>query len=108
MHVRILKHFPLFFLILEISQVEIEWLLCLLCDLETLLFDAHSSLLIRIHDGLITGNKNCSWNRLMSELMLNHVFLFNLFFLGKLECDPLPRTGGGGDRFEKIVFSTPS
>ena len=57
---------------------KIERLLALLSDLNRLLFHFQPSRFISITDLLVAWNEDGSWNRLMTELVLDHVLLFNL------------------------------
>ena len=57
---------------------ERERCLALLSNLNRLLLHSQSSLFIRIADILIAWNEDGSWNRLVTELVLDHVLLFNL------------------------------
>ena len=49
-------------------------------DLDRLLLDAKATLLVGIHDLLVSRDQDRCWNRLMTELMLYHVLFFHLLF----------------------------
>ena len=57
---------------------ERERCLALLSDLNRFLLHSQPPLFIRIADVLIAWNEDGSWNGLVTELVLDHVLLFNL------------------------------